>query len=58
MTYWVSDLHLDFLKDEEIKEFFQSQNITEDDLLLISGNISVSGRLKRYLELLCASVKC
>ena len=49
---WTSDLHLNFLKDQEIKSFCASILTYSPDALLISGDIGEAASIKDYLLML------
>lgn len=51
---WATDVHFDFLSDTEIKEFLQS---IEEDILIITGDLSTASRIEHHLDLIDETFK-
>lgn len=49
---WVTDIHLNFLRKENIKAFCQNLLASNPDSLLITGDISEAPHLEKHLKLL------
>jgi predicted MPP superfamily phosphohydrolase len=54
---WVTDIHLNFLKKEEIKEFCKTILESNPEALLITGDISETPHLEKHLNLLAENLK-
>ena len=53
---WLSDIHLNFLREEQLQAFLQELSATSVDAWLISGDIAEAPTLSQYLQLLRSSV--
>jgi len=53
---WLSDIHLNFLREEQLQAFLQELAATSVDAWLISGDIAEAPTLSQYIELLRSSV--
>ena len=49
---WLTDIHLNFLKEAQIEEFCRAITDTEPDAVLIGGDISEAPELEAHLRLL------
>lgn len=54
---WVTDIHLNFLRKEEIKLFCSEILKSKPQALIISGDISETPHLKKHLELLAENLQ-
>jgi predicted MPP superfamily phosphohydrolase len=54
---WVTDIHLNFLRKEEIKEFCQKLIKSSPEALLITGDISETPHLEKHLNLLAENLQ-
>jgi 3',5'-cyclic-AMP phosphodiesterase len=54
---WLSDIHLNFIKDEMVRGFCSTVLDNDPDAILISGDISESGTIQKHLEMLAAAWK-
>jgi Icc protein len=54
---WVTDPHLDFLKEDEVLRFYKQIAGENPDCILLGGDISIATRLQHHLELLEQAVK-
>ena len=50
-AYWLTDIHLNFLKSEEIYLFFKKINESRPDIILITGDIGESNSIIHYLQM-------
>ena len=53
---WLSDIHLNFLREEQLQAFLQEIAATSVDVWLISGDIAEAPTLSQYLQLLRSNV--
>jgi len=53
---WLSDIHLNFLREEQLQAFLQELSATSVDAWLISGDIAEAPTLSPYLQLLRSSL--
>src|ERR1051325_7265267 len=54
---WLTDIHLNFLTDDQVDEFLSAVNEERADVVLIGGDIAESHDVARYLEWIDHSIE-
>src|SRR5689334_11638471 len=54
---WVTDIHLNFLRKEEIRDFCSDILKSKPEALLITGDISETPHLEKHLNLLAENLQ-
>ena len=55
---WATDIHLDFLADEQVRAFAATLTQDRPDLVVLSGDLSHAELLEHHLRLLVGEVAC
>lgn len=55
---WATDVHLDFLADEQVRAFAATLAQERPDLVVLSGDLSHAESLEHHLRLLVAGLTC
>jgi len=55
---WLTDVHLNFVQDSQVKELCKTITVSNPDLVLISGDISEAPDLESHLRLLEELIQC
>lgn len=51
-TVWLTDIHLDHLRDQQIREYFEKVTDRDHDAILMTGDISTGQELLRHLKII------
>lgn len=55
---WATDIHLDFLADEQVRAFAASLVADRPDAVILSGDLSHAEQLEHHLRLLASATAC
>ncbi len=55
---WATDIHLDFLRDEQVREFADRLVADRPDAVVLSGDLSHAEQLEHHLRLLLQGTSC
>ena len=55
---WTTDIHLNFVDEENLLQFLEQLQASQADALLFSGDIGESNNVTDYLSQLAAAVNC
>lgn len=55
---WATDIHLDFLGDEQVREFAATLAAEQPEAVVLSGDLSHAEQLEHHLRLLIGVLRC
>ena len=55
---WATDIHLDFLADEQVRAFAGALVADRPDAVILSGDLSHAEQLEHHLRLLAGATSC
>ena len=55
---WMTDLHLEFIKDSQVRKFFTKVASHEPDVVLVGGDTGQARSFERYLTAMASAMEC
>lgn len=55
---WATDIHLDFLDDDQVRAFARALVVDRPDAVILSGDLSHAEQLEHHLRLLAGATAC